>query len=69
MIKCEKCNAVFSNEKIYNIHKILCSNKSDNKKENEEKLEEKTEDINKEKIEEKKIKRTTSRKKKSGEDD
>lgn len=68
MIKCEKCNAIFSNDKIYNIHKILCSNKSDNKKENEEKLEEKTEDINKEKIEKNKPKRTTSRKKKSGED-
>lgn len=62
MIKCKNCNAVFSNERIYNMHIILC-----NKKENEEKLEEKTEDINKEKIEENKPKRTT-KKKKSGED-
>lgn len=68
MIKCENCNAVFSNERIYNMHIILCSNKSDNKKENEEKFEEKTEDINKEKIEENKPKRTTSRKKNSRED-
>lgn len=59
MIKCENCNAIFSNEKIYNIHKILCVTKIDYKKEHEEKLEEKTE--------EKKPKRTT-KKKKSGED-
>ena len=50
MIKCKNCNAVFSNERIYNMHIILCSNKSDNKKENEEK------------IEEKKPKRTTKKK-------
>lgn len=56
MIKCKNCNAVFSNERIYNMHIILCSNKSDNKKENEEK------------IEENKPKRTTSRKKNSRED-
>lgn len=68
MITCKNCNAVFSNERIYNMHIILCFNKSDNKKENEEKFEEKTEDINKEKIEENKPKRTTSRKKNSRED-
>lgn len=67
MIKCKNCNAVFSNERIYNMHIILCSNKSDNKKEIEEKFEEKTKDINKEKIKEKKVKKTT-KKKKSGED-
>lgn len=55
MIKCKNCNAIFSNDKIYNIHKILCSAEI-NKKDNEKKSEEK------------KIKRTTSRKKKSGED-
>jgi|GEM_PF-2118467 len=59
MIKCEKCNAKFSNSKVYDIHQILCPIK----KEDKEKTKEQIEEI----VQEKKAKKTT-KKKKSGED-
>ena len=55
MIKCKNCNAVFANEKVYNMHIMLCVNPILNESKKEEKTEEK------------KSKRTT-KKKKSGED-
>jgi len=54
MIKCEKCNAIFSNEKILHMHMLLCESQVDIEKQEVEKVKTKP-----------KAKRTTAKKKKT----